>query len=442
MVQAPATRRVRPVWFVAGVLALVAACAFTALVVLRSRSADVVSPAAADAVSGEPAGSGGADANALPGSSNMPLSPTVIVLDASGSMKAEDAPGSRIDAAKRAVSTLVEALPDRTPLGLTVYGTSTDSSDEAKAAGCQDIRVVVPLGPVDRAQFDAAVSGVVASGFTPIGGALREAVAQLPADGPRNVVVVSDGIDTCAPPDACDVAAEVSSPGLAVHTVGFRVDEQARGQLRCVSDAAGGTYVDAANAAQLGARLRSAVDPNTAVNTLTRNGFGGVTLGMSVAEAKGVDPAITAAETGTVRIIWRNCELTFTDGTLTAITSTTNVATQDGLAIGDDVSRAVELYGAGPVEAGSGSSRIVHAPHHPVPPAVPLQQQIHRPESCACSLTTVPSRLSGSNSPTPAVAPSATSNSPIPVTRTASPAPSRCASPSSPTGPRVSARRT
>ncbi len=283
----------------------------------------------------------------------------MIVLDASGSMNNKDASGTRIDAAKRAVDTVVDALPDGTSLGMIVYGTSTDGSDAAKAAGCQDSRTIVPMGPLDRRAFAAAVHGVVASGYTPIGSALRTAVAQLPQTGPRTVIVVSDGIDTCAPPDACAVATEIADPGLAVHTVGFQVDAQARQQLGCIADAAGGSYVDAGNAAQLAARLRSAVDPSTAVNALTRTGFGGLELGMTVVQARAVDPGITASEAGAVRVVWRDCELTFVDGRLTAITSTSAVATQDGLRVGDDVSRAIELYGDGAVQEADGSARMV-----------------------------------------------------------------------------------
>lgn len=289
----------------------------------------------------------------------LPLNPTMIVLDASSSMEADDAPGPRIDAAKNAVRTLVEGLPGGAPVGLMVYGTSTGDSEASKAAGCQDIKTLVPLGPVDKAAFGGAINGVVASGYTPIGGALRAAAAQLPATGGRNIVLVSDGEDSCSPPQPCAVAAEINGPGLAVHTVGFRVDEQARAQLGCIADAAGGSYVDAANAAQLVARLRSAVDPNTSVNTLTRTGFDGVKLGMSVAQAQQIDPAIVADESGTVQVVWRDCELTFVDGTLTAIAPRSTIATQDGLAVGDDISRAIELYGDWPTQTEGGSASLV-----------------------------------------------------------------------------------
>ena len=278
-------------------------------------------------------------------------------------MKADDAPGPRIDAAKNAVLTLVDGLPDGAPLGLIAYGTGTDSSDAAEAAGCQDIKTLVPLAAVDKATFAAAVNGVAASGYTPIGAALRAAAAELPASGPRNIVIVSDGEDTCAPPDPCEVAKGLGADagGLAVHAVGFRVSGAAKDQLTCIANAGGGSYVDAANAVQLQARLRSATDPNAAVNTLTSTGYSGMQIGMTIAQAKGIDPSVSADSAGTVTIVWRDCELTFTDGSLVTIAPHAAVPTQDGLAVGDDVSKAGQLYGSAAPVTASGRTYAIFA---------------------------------------------------------------------------------
>lgn len=187
--------------------------------------------------------------------------PTTIILDASGSMLTEDAPGSRIAAAKVAVDGLVRSLPADAQLGLEVYGTSTSSAESAKAAGCQDITTLVPVGPIDRSSFLAKVASVRASGYTPIGNALRKAAAALPKEGARSIVLVSDGEDTCAPPQPCDVARELHQQGigLTVNTVGFKVDAQARQQLQCIAGATGGSYVDAPDGPTLSTRLQAQV---------------------------------------------------------------------------------------------------------------------------------------------------------------------------------------
>lgn len=185
--------------------------------------------------------------------SDQAMTPTMMILDASGSMKADDAPGLRIDAAKKAVRELVSGLPKNAEVGLIAYGTSTGSADAERAAGCTDVKTLVPVGPIDEASFLSTVDGINASGYTPIGAALRQAARELPQEGPRSIVLVSDGIDTCAPPPPCDVAKEIAGDGLdlVVHAVGFKVDAQARADLECIAEVTGGSYADAENAAQL-----------------------------------------------------------------------------------------------------------------------------------------------------------------------------------------------
>jgi Ca-activated chloride channel family protein len=193
--------------------------------------------------------------NAVPAAAEGELSPVMVVLDSSGSMTARDVGGSgtRMDAAKRAVGSMVDGLPAEAQVGLAIYGAGTGSSGAEKAAGCKDVRVVQPVGAVNKPALKRAVAATKASGYTPIGQALRTAAAQLPKEGQRSVVLVSDGEDTCAPPQPCEVAKELHQQGvdLHVHTIGFRVDAKARAQLACIAQNTGGTYHDAADADSL-----------------------------------------------------------------------------------------------------------------------------------------------------------------------------------------------
>lgn len=122
------------------------------------------------------------------------------------------------------------------------------------------------------------MAGIKASGYTPIGRSLQVAAQALPAEGPRSVVLVSDGEDTCAPPAPCDVAKQLKAAGtdLVVHTIGFKVNAAARAQLSCVAAATGGTYREAASGAALGAvltnRVQRAIRPYTAVGRPIRGG--------------------------------------------------------------------------------------------------------------------------------------------------------------------------
>jgi Ca-activated chloride channel family protein len=179
------------------------------------------------------------------------LAPTMVVLDASGSMTGADPTGgTKMDAAKRAVRTFLDAAPDGAPVGLAAYGTATGNSDAERAQGCQDVTVVSRVGPLDRTGLGAAVDGLTPRGYTPIGRALQVAAEQLPQEGPRSIVLVSDGVDTCSPPQPCDVVRTLAGQGvdLVVHAVGFGVDAEARAQLSCIAQATGGTYTDAPDA--------------------------------------------------------------------------------------------------------------------------------------------------------------------------------------------------
>jgi Ca-activated chloride channel homolog len=186
------------------------------------------------------------------------LAPVMVVLDASGSMTESTATGgTKMAAAKAAVRTLVQQAPDGARIGLSVYGTGTGNAAADKAAGCQDVKVVHEVGPLDRNALTSTVDSVQPRGYTPIGQSLRVAAAELPSSGQRSIVLVSDGVDTCAPPDPCEVARELAAGGvdLRIHAIGFDVDATARAQLTCLSQATGGTYLDAPDAATLASAL-------------------------------------------------------------------------------------------------------------------------------------------------------------------------------------------
>ncbi len=187
--------------------------------------------------------------------------PLLLILDASGSMNADDGTGRpKIEAAREAVLELIEGLPAEAQVGLRAYGHRTTNLDPV--AGCADTELLVDVGADNRVALRAAVTGLQASGFTPIGTSLRASLEDLPdlPDGtPRTVVLVSDGIDTCAPPAACDVARQIISEGveLRVETVGFQVDAAAARELQCIADSTGGTYRPADDAEDLARELRA-----------------------------------------------------------------------------------------------------------------------------------------------------------------------------------------
>ena len=181
-----------------------------------------------------------------------------LILDASFSMLEEDADGPRIDAAKKATHELIDSLPDTAQMGLFAYGAQESNAPDNREAGCRDIQRLVPVGEIDKQEFGSAIDGLTPKGYTPMGNALREAAEELGDEGERSIILVSDGIDTCAPPEVCDVAKELAGDGvdLAIHTVGFKADEEARAELECIAEAGGGQFLEAADASSLAESLK------------------------------------------------------------------------------------------------------------------------------------------------------------------------------------------
>lgn len=230
--------------------------------------------------------------------------PVVFILDASGSMVRDTATGvSRMDVAKQATADTIRALPQGTDAALLVFGTGTGNSDAERAAGCSDVKTLVPLGPAGDAAFASAIGGIAASGFTPIGPALRQAFGMLPAGEKGTIVLISDGVDTCSPPSSCQIASELhrDNPLVSINVVGFAVDddEAAQQQMSCIGGVGGGTAVSASDPTQLVARLRAA-SAASADSGLGARGYRGVQLGMSLDEVRSVVDGAAVGEPKTI----------------------------------------------------------------------------------------------------------------------------------------------
>lgn len=180
----------------------------------------------------------------------------LLLLDSSGSMLLDAGDGrDKITAAKEALKTLVDALPTGAPVGLRVYGHRFPNTD--KANGCQDSELVQPVGPLDKNAMKGRIDSFGAQGYTPISLSLEQGYGDLPAEGARTMVLVSDGEETCDR-DPCQVARDLEARGveLVIEAVGFQVDDTTRAQLTCIAEATGGQYRDAANAAELADELK------------------------------------------------------------------------------------------------------------------------------------------------------------------------------------------
>jgi Ca-activated chloride channel family protein len=183
----------------------------------------------------------------------------LVILDGSDSMN-EDAGdgGTRLDAAKAALTDLIDAVPEGAKVGLRVYG--NELSGVSRAKGCRDTNLVTPVGPLDKDAFRSEVQGLEGKGRTPIGRSLLKAPRDLGPSGDRTVILVSDGGDNCAPPPPCEAARRIAERGLqlSISVVGLQVNDRVRRQLECIADAGGGTYVDAGDPEALKRELLAA----------------------------------------------------------------------------------------------------------------------------------------------------------------------------------------
>ncbi|MFF8271625.1 VWA domain-containing protein [Streptomyces sp. NPDC016562] len=185
-----------------------------------------------------------------------------LVLDVSGSMRATDIDGqSRMAAAKQAFNEVIDAVPDEVRLGIRTLGATYPGED--RALGCKDTKQLYPVGALNRTEAKTAVATLAPTGWTPIGPALLGAAQDLEGgDATKRIVLITDGEDTCAPLDPCEVARDIAAKGihLVIDTLGLVPDAKTRAQLTCIAEATGGTYTSVQHKAELSSRVRQLVD--------------------------------------------------------------------------------------------------------------------------------------------------------------------------------------
>ncbi len=203
----------------------------------------------------------------------------VLVIDVSGSMKADDVRPDRIRAAQESARTFVKALPPKFRVGLIAFS----SNVRVLAAPTQD-----------REQVRQGIDSLVANGGTAMGDALINGVGLVrpealaaaegdapPVDGgainpnpsarvPASILLISDGANTAGqiqPLDAADIASKLQVPIYTVAlgtATGQALIPDGRGgsrlqtvapdpeTLRAVAERTGAQFYDAPSADQLG----------------------------------------------------------------------------------------------------------------------------------------------------------------------------------------------
>lgn len=136
---------------------------------------------------------------------------------------------SRMSVAREVMDEAVRRAPNSIALDLTYFNSCTSITSNSYGT--------------DRDGLRRAISSVSPDSGTPLARAMRVAANNLEggdsADDPVNMVVVTDGNDSCQG-DPCSVARELKrlKPGLVINVV----DMSQSNVLSCVSEATGGTY--------------------------------------------------------------------------------------------------------------------------------------------------------------------------------------------------------
>lgn len=185
------------------------------------------------------------------------------MLDVSGSMRTRDIDGqTRMAAAKQAFNDVLDSVPEEVELGIRTLGANYPGKDTK--VGCEDTEQLYPVGPLDRTEAKTAVATLAPTGWTPIGPALIAAAKDLEGDeeATRRIVLITDGEDTCAPLDPCEVARDIAAQGihLTIDTLGLVPDEKTRAQLTCIAEATGGTFTSVRHTKDLSRRVTQLVD--------------------------------------------------------------------------------------------------------------------------------------------------------------------------------------
>jgi hypothetical protein len=180
-----------------------------------------------------------------------------LILDTSGSMLQPLDDQLRIDVAKAAITDVVTStVPPGTPLALRVFGSEPDSCETALA---------IPLQPLDPALASEQIAALQAVNLvrTPIGASLERVAEDLAGvDGPKVVVLVTDGEETCGGDPAAIRTLREAGIDIRVNIVGFAVDDAAlEAQFAEWARIGGGVYVNAATAEDLGPAIVTALAP-------------------------------------------------------------------------------------------------------------------------------------------------------------------------------------
>jgi Ca-activated chloride channel family protein len=136
-----------------------------------------------------------------------------LILDCSGSMWNKLSDGRyRIDAAKQVLSEFIATAPQKEDLhiGLRLYGSKVSHREPG---ACEDTVLVLPMEGFERTQMLQLVKEARAIGATPLAISLNAAADDFTKPGKKQVIVFTDGEESCGG-DVAAALAKLKSSGI------------------------------------------------------------------------------------------------------------------------------------------------------------------------------------------------------------------------------------
>lgn len=136
-----------------------------------------------------------------------------LILDCSGSMWNKLSDGRyRIDAAKQVLSEFITTAPEKEDLhiGLRLYGSKVSHREPG---ACEDTMLVLPMEGFERTRMLQLVKEARAIGATPLAISLNAAADDFTKPGKRQVIVFTDGEESCGG-DVAAALAKLKADGI------------------------------------------------------------------------------------------------------------------------------------------------------------------------------------------------------------------------------------
>jgi len=239
-----------------------------------------------------------------PARDSAPLPPSIrpaieLILDSSGSMKEEMEGAPKYLAARRVMTDLLKVLPDDATVGLRIFGhmafwnpAKEPMPEATDKRYFTDSEIVVSIGQLTKERRKGIqdwIEYLTPKGATPLCYSLVQASKDFPAQwkGPKTVVLVSDGIETCGGKlEDVEKAYAGKDVSLVIHVVGFDVKEAKEQEyLKSLARIGRGQYFNAASSKQLADSLTRAL---RSAGFVVRDGKGNV-IARGTINGSGVD---------------------------------------------------------------------------------------------------------------------------------------------------------